>query len=122
MEFIVFVLGGLTYGLIEIIYRGYTHWSMVLTGGAVIFTFYVLLPMLLNIPILISALAGAAIITIYEFSMGCIVNLWFQWNVWDYSHCPGNVLGQICPQFSFCWFLLCLAFFSFVKYNKDIFF
>lgn len=31
MELIVFVLGGIFYGLTEVLYRGYTHWSMVLT-------------------------------------------------------------------------------------------
>ena len=118
----MFVLGGLSYGLIEILYRGYTHWSMVLTGGAVILTFYYLIPVLFQIPLVLSALLGSAIITLYEFSMGCIVNLWLRMEVWDYSHCPGNILGQICPQFSGCWFLLCLAFFSLVKYNKGVFF
>lgn len=122
MEIIVFLIGGLSYGLIEILYRGYTHWSMVLTGGAVILTFYYLIPLLFQIPLWASALLGAAIITAYEFAIGCIVNLWLKMGVWDYTDCPGNILGQICPQFSGCWFLLCLAFFSFVKYNKNIFF
>ena len=30
---LVFIIGGLMYALIEISARGYTHWSMVLTGG-----------------------------------------------------------------------------------------
>ena len=122
MEIIVFLIGGLSYGLVEILFRGYTHWSMVLTGGAVILTFYYLLPGLMQMPVWTSALLGAAIITLYEFTMGCVVNLWLKMEVWDYSNCPGNILGQICPQFSGCWFLLCLAFFSLVKYNKNIFF
>ena len=112
MEVVVFMLGGLSYGLVEILYRGYTHWSMFLTGGAVILTFYYLTPFLFQIPIWIAALLGAIIITLYEFAIGCIVNLWLKMEVWDYSHCPGNLLGQICPQFFGCWFLLCLAFFS----------
>lgn len=28
------------------------------------------------------------------------------WRVWDYSHLPGNLLGQVCPQFTMLW---CLA-------------
>jgi len=122
MEMIVFLIGGLSYGLVEILYRGYTHWSMVLTGGAVILTFYCLIPLLFQIPLWSAALLGATIITLYEFAMGCVVNLLFKWEVWNYSDQPGNILGQICPQFSACWFLLCLAFFSLVKYNKNIFF
>ena len=31
--FILITIGGLIYSLIEIIYRGYTHWSMVIVGG-----------------------------------------------------------------------------------------
>jgi len=122
MGVIVFVLGGFFYGLVEILYRGYTHWSMVLTGGAVLLTFYLLLPYLLNANLFAAAVAGAMIITLYEFSTGCIVNLWFKWEVWDYSNCPGNILGQICPQYTVYWFALCLAFFSLIKYNKSIFF
>jgi uncharacterized membrane protein len=49
---------------------------------------------------------GACIITILEFITGCIVNLYFKWNVWDYSHLPLNLLGQICLPFSIIWFFL----------------
>ena len=34
MEMIaVYVTGGLLYGLIELLWRGWTHWSMLLCGG-----------------------------------------------------------------------------------------
>lgn len=122
MGVLIFILGGCFYGLVEILFRGYTHWSMVLTGGAVVLTFYLLLPQLTNMHVLLAAVIGALTITLYEFFVGCVVNLWFRWNVWDYSNCPGNLLGQICPQFTLIWFGLCLAFFVFVKYNKSIFF
>ena len=35
-----------------------------------------------------------------------IVNIILGWNVWDYSNLPGNLLGQICPQFTVLWFFL----------------
>ena len=122
MELIIFILGGVFYGLTELLYRGYTHWTMVLTGGAIAFTFYLLLPYLFELNIFLAALAGALIITCYEFAMGSVVNLWLHWDVWDYSGRPGNILGQICPLFTWYWFVLCLAFFALVKYNKIIFF
>ncbi len=122
MELIVFVLGGIFYGLTEVLYRGYTHWSMVLTGGLVAFTFYMMVPFLLSMNVFLAALIGAVIVTFYEFSMGVIVNLWFGWDVWDYSALPGNIMGQICPKYTLYWFLLCLAFFSLIKYNRGIFF
>ena len=121
MDLIVFILGGVFYGLTEILYRGYTHWSMVLTGGAVAFTFYLLTPFLLHTNIFFAAAVGALIVTFYEFSMGVVVNLWLQWDVWDYSALPGNILGQVCPKYTAYWFVLCLAFFALIKYNKGIF-
>ena len=54
-------------------------------------------------------LLGAAIITYFELITGCIVNIWLVWNIWDYSGLPGNILGQICPQFSFLWLWISLA-------------
>ena len=51
-------------------------------------------------------LRSAGIITLYEFAVGCLVNLRLGWNVWDYSARPGNLLGQICPLFCFLWLLL----------------
>ena len=50
------------------------------------------------------ALLGAGLITGVEFLSGCVLNLWLRWAVWDYSRLPGNLLGQICPQF---WALWC---------------
>ena len=53
--------------------------------------------------LILQAIVGTAIATISEFITGCIVNLWLGWNVWDYSNLPGNILGQICPQFIAIW-------------------
>ena len=114
-ELLVFLLGGTVYAMIEILFRGHTHWTMALTGGACILTFYVLLDWLNSQPLVISAMAGAVIITGYEFAVGCIVNLRFGWNVWDYTALEGNLLGQICPAFTAVWFVLCFLFFGAVR-------
>ena len=58
VEIAVFVLGGAAYGMIEILFRGYTHWTMVLTGGACILTLYILLGWLSALPLVLGALAG----------------------------------------------------------------
>ncbi|MDD4376940.1 MAG: hypothetical protein PHH48_02145 [Eubacteriales bacterium] len=115
LPFFAFILGGLGYGSMEILFRGFTHWSMCITGGACILTFYFLYSYLNSISLISAAFLGATIITIYEFFVGIIVNLWFQWNVWDYSLLPGNVLGQICPQFFLIWVGLCFIFFGAIK-------
>lgn len=114
-EILIFILGGATYGLLETLFRGYTHWTMVLTGGACVLTLYLLSGWLLSMNLVLSAMAGAVIITIYEFCVGVIVNLRLGWDVWDYSSLPGNILGQICPTFTLAWFMLCFAFLGCVK-------
>lgn len=115
IELVVFILGGLTYGCMEMLFRGHTHWSMVVTGGACVLTFYLLYGWLTTIPLVLAALAGAAIITAYEFAVGMIVNVQLGWQVWDYSQIPGNILGQICPLFTGAWFVVCFLFFAAVR-------
>ncbi len=115
MELLVFILGGISYGLIETLFRGYTHWSMVLTGGACVLTFYIMSEWMLAMPLIFGAALGAVIITLYEFFVGLIVNLRLGWQVWDYSTMPGNIMGQICPTFTCLWFVLCLIFLGLIK-------
>ena len=115
LEILVFILGGVAYAMIEVLFRGHTHWTMVLTGGACVLTMYMMSGWLLDIPLIGSALTGALIITMYELVVGLIVNIRLGWSVWDYSDMPGNILGQICPTFSAIWFLLCLIFLGIIK-------
>ena len=114
-EILVFAVGAVTYGLMEIFFRGYTHWSMVITGGACVLTFYLILDWLMAMSLFGAALTGMVIVTCYEFFVGLIVNVRFGMGVWDYSDMPGNVMGQICPAFSAVWFGLCLVFFAVIK-------
>lgn len=115
LEILVFALGGTAYGLMEILFRGHTHWTMVITGGACVLTLFMLQDWLMSIPLIGAAAMGAVVITVYEFFVGIIVNLQFGWHVWDYSAQPGNIMGQICPLFTVIWFLLCFVFFGIVR-------
>ena len=105
---IIFAIGFVGYGVIEILFRGYTHWSMLLTGGACLLTLYYLNVQFNKVSMVWKALIGAFVITAYELAVGVIANLLFHFNVWDYSEQPFDFLGQICPLFTFLWFLLCL--------------
>lgn len=48
----------------------------------------------------------AVAITVVEFVTGLVLNVWLGFAVWDYSNLPGNIMGQICPQFLILWFFL----------------
>lgn len=105
MEAVLFLIGGRVYTWIEIIWRGFTHWSMFLLGGGC----FVIMGLLNEYKfkrkqsLLLQSLISAIVITILEFFTGCIVNLWLGWNVWDYSGLPFNLLGQICLQYFLLW-------------------
>ena len=105
----VLLTGGAAYSLLEILWRGYTHWTMTITGGVCFTVLYILHVYGLRIPFLARCVIGSAAITLVEFAVGCTVNLWLGWGVWNYANVPGNVLGQICLPFSLIWLLLCAA-------------
>ena len=105
MEFLlVYTVGGLLYALLELAWRGWTHWTMVLCGGLCFVLMYCISSM--GIPLVRKWLLCAAAITVVEFFTGCLVNLRLGWHVWDYSGLPFNLLGQICPQFLLVWLIL----------------
>lgn len=106
----LFDVGGLLYILIELIWRGYSHWTMFVLGG-ICFIFLGLINEALpwQMPLWQQILIGAVVITVLEFLTGCIVNLWLGWGIWDYSGMPGNLLGQICLQYMLLWMPVSLA-------------
>ena len=109
-----FLLGGVGYGLIELMWRGRTHVSMVLTGGACLVAICAVNEKMRGKNIFLRAAVCAAAITAAEFAVGMVVNRWLHLSVWDYGDMVGNVLGQICPLYSFLWFLLCVPICFFV--------
>ncbi len=100
-------MGYFCYSLVEIVTRGYTHWTMSLTGGAVLTMLY-LLNSRQTMSLIRSCFFGSLIITATEFAVGIFDNIIMHWNVWDYSDMPLNLLGQICLPFSLAWFVLCI--------------
>lgn len=104
---ILFGIGGTIYVVIELFARGRSHWSMFLVGGL---AFYLIGCInehtRRDIAMRWQMAAGAIIITLLELIVGTIVNIILGWNVWDYSNLPGNLWGQICPQFTVLWFFL----------------
>ena len=100
----VFAFGGLSYGLLEILYRGQTHISMFAVGGLC----FLLITALDCLPffgggLLLEAPLCAAVITAVEFASGVLINIRLGLGVWDYSALPLNLMGQICLPFSAIW-------------------
>lgn len=102
----IFATGGIGYGALEILWRGYTHWSMLLTGGGCLCSIYAWHKAHPDASVFKSCLVSGAVITGFEFIVGVIVNLWMKWNVWDYSRFRLNLLGQICLPYSLLWCVL----------------
>lgn len=102
--------GGATYVALEVIWRGYSHLTMLVLAAMV----FIIVGLLNEVwswqtSLALQVAAGTALATALEFITGCIVNLWLGWAVWDYSDMPGNLLGQICPQYTALWLPLTLV-------------
>lgn len=105
---IVFSFGAFGYSLLEVIWRGYTHWTMAVTGGLCFLLIYKTDFKLRKKSIFLKCLTGAITITALELVAGIIVNVTLKWNVWDYSSLPLNLFGQVCLIYSLMWFVLCI--------------
>lgn len=103
---VLLLIGGSIYYMIEVLARGFSHWTMFLVGGICFILVGIINEITTKMPLVRQMLLSAIIITVIEFVSGCILNLWLGWNVWDYSDEFGNILGQICVKHSICWFLL----------------
>ena len=115
-----FIIGAIGYAAIEIIWRGRTHWSMMIAGGLAFVLFSIVAERLEGKSIFIKAAVCALGVTVIEFIFGVIFNLWLKMNVWDYSYMPFNLLGQVCPAYTLLWVGMAIAFLPFADaLNKD---
>ena len=114
------MLGAVGYSAMETIWRGHTHWSMAIAGGICFIIFSLVAKNMQGRSIFLKAGVCALGVTAVEFIFGVIFNLWLKMDVWDYSHMPMNLLGQICPMFSLMWAGIALVFLPFADVlNKD---
>ena len=117
---IMFSIGSVGYGLVEVIWRGETHPSMLIAGGISFCSLAVISKGMKDMRFLYKCVMGAAAITSVELIFGCVFNLWLHMNVWDYSYIPLNLEGQICLLYTVLWAILCVGAipFSEIVYNK----
>ena len=104
---ILSLMGGDLYCMVELIWRGHTHWSMFLLAA--------MLSLPLDLanehmawerPLWLQALIGGSVITLAELGAGLILNVWLKLDIWDYSRLPGNLWGQVCLKYALLWVVL----------------
>jgi uncharacterized membrane protein len=81
---------------------------MLILGGICGVIIYRVNSTLKNERLLTKALMSAFFITFAEFISGIFLNIILKLEIWDYSMLPFDILGQICPYFSFIWFLIAI--------------
>lgn len=105
---ILLFIGGFLYYGIEILWRGYSHWTMFLLGGiCFIYAGIQNENISWNIPLWKQILNVDIFVLTLEFITGCIVNIWLKLNIWDYSNLKYNILGQSSLLFAFLFLPLC---------------
>ena len=106
----LWVLGGSLYYAFEIIFRGFSHWSMFILGG-ICMAFFAWQGRREHFskPLWIQVLRCTIFVTTCEFITGLIVNKWLNLAVWDYSDQPFQLFGQICLPFAVIFSGLCAA-------------
>ena len=106
-------MGAFGYGLIEILWRGHTHWSMLTAGGLSFLGLSRIERTMRKASLIKKAFLGCALITGIEYIFGIIFNVVLKKNVWNYSRMPMNIGGQVCALYSFFWFILSFIFIPF---------
>lgn len=99
----LFILGGLLYNLIEVIWRGRTHWSMFLVGGTCFQFIGRIYRTFKHSRLILRCLLSSVAVTAIEFVSGCLFNLHWKMRVWDYTDLPLNIAGQVCLLYSVFW-------------------
>lgn len=96
--------GGYSYFLLELLFNGSSSWVSFVLGGICFRTIGNI--RMLNLNRIYKSIICGIIITFVEFLAGIVVNLMLNWDLWDYSMLPFNILGQICLPFSLIWIAL----------------
>lgn len=90
-QLVLFAMGGTAYLALEIAWRGTTHWTMFLAGGACLCALDALGRLPLPTPLL--AGIGAVGVSVLELGTGLACRRLLHVEVWDYSQEWGNLAG-----------------------------
>ena len=98
---VLFYLGGFAYMTLEFVWRGRSHGSMFLLGGACFLLIGRLNRLLRRITPALRLIAFSGAITALELLTGLLVNR--DHAVWDYRNLPLQFRGQICVPYALLW-------------------
>ena len=106
----LFLSCGFIYCMIEILFRGWSHWSMfVLAGFLGVFCIDSINNTLsFDCDYIVQIIISTILCTIGEGISGIILNVWLQLNVWEYSKMAFGTFffGQCNVLFCFAWMLI----------------
>ena len=104
-------IGGGAYYLVELIWRGSSHFSMILVGGMCFLCIGQLNHSYLEweMPLTSQMFLSGGIITVIEFAAGLLLNVKLGLGIWDYSDIPYNFMGQICLSYFALWQFLSIV-------------
>ena len=109
---VLWVFGGALYFLCEVAWKllhGYPEsisWTMLVLAALICIPLDLInerLPW--EMPLWQQALLGGLGITAAELVAGLVLNVWLGLNVWDYSHLPLNLWGQVSLFWTALWIL-----------------
>ena len=91
-------IGGAAYYVLELTWRGHSHWTMAVLGG-ILFVLLGDIDRRLggNVPLWAQGMLGAALVTEAELSAGIWLNLIWRLDIWDYSRVPLDLPALYAP-------------------------
>lgn len=117
LSMLLWTWGGTMYFLLEVCYKTFSGRPEAISWTMLVLAIFLCVPvercgaeLSWRTPLWLQALGCAAAVTAAELGAGLILNVWLGLGVWDYSHLPFNLWGQICPAYFLLWWVLCLLF------------
>lgn len=108
-DIFIFYIIGVTYIFIEVLFRGYSHYSMfILAGICALFIDKLNNTYSFDMDLLLQCTMSTIYCSLLEGLFGIILNIGLNLNIWDYSNLntPTFFHGQVSLVFSLAWFFL----------------
>lgn len=105
----MWLLLGIGYSQLELLFRGFTYVQMTVIGGlcGALIGLIDEHPAYYNRIMFQQCVLGTLIVLLVEYVSGYIFNIRLGMNIWSYTCMPCNLRGQICLPTAVVWFFLC---------------